>query len=81
MERMFGHPFTLVPNNRLAADEVYVAMSRPAGVFHSKPSFDATFHNQSADMAAKNSESVFTRKCGVFHQTNSQIPNYLVVKL
>ena len=81
LEKFLGKPFTLVPNNRLASDEVYVAMSRPAGVFHSKPSFDATFHNQSAEMAAKNSESVFMRKCGVFHQTNSQIPNYLVVKL
>jgi hypothetical protein len=81
LESFLGRPFTLVPNNRLAGDEVYVAMNRAAGVLHSKPSFDGTFHNQSAEMAAKNSESVFMRKCGVFHQTNSQIPNFLVVKL
>jgi hypothetical protein len=81
LERMFGHPFTLVPNNRLAANEVYVAMSRPAGVFHSKPSFDSAYHNQSPEMAARNMETYWMRKCGVFHQTNSQIPNYLVVKL
>jgi hypothetical protein len=81
LERFLGKPFTLVPNNRLAADEVYVAMSRPAGQFHSKSSFDATFHNQSPEMATRNMESVWMRKCGVFHQTNSQIPNYLVVKL
>ena len=81
LESFLGKPFTLVPNNRLASDEVYVAMSRPAGQFHSKPAFDSTYHNQSPEMAARNMESVFMRKCGVFHQTNSQIPNYLVVKL
>lgn len=81
LEKFLGKPFTLVPNNRLAADEVYVAMNRPAGQFHSKPSFDATYHNQTPEMAARNMESVWMRKCGVFHQTNSQIPNYLVVKL
>ena len=81
LEKFLGKPFTLVPNNRLAADEVYVAMNRPAGVFHSKPSMDFTSHNQSPEMVTKNSESVFTVKTGVFHQTNSQIPNYLVIKL
>jgi hypothetical protein len=42
---------------------------------------DFTSHNQSPEMVTKNSESVFMVKTGVFHQTNSQIPNYLVVKL
>lgn len=81
LERFFGHPFTIVSNNTLAADDVYVAFNRPAGVFHAKPTFDATFHNQSPEMAQRNVESVFMRKCGVFHQTNDTIPNYLIVKL
>ena len=81
LERFLGKPFTLVPNNRLAADEVYVAMNRPAGQFHSKPSFDATTHNQTPEMAARNMESVWMRKAGVFHQTNATVPNYIVAKL
>jgi hypothetical protein len=81
LETWWGAPFTLVPNNRLAADEVYVAMNRPAGVFHHKPSMDEVFRDQSPKLRSQNRESVYMKKVGVFHQTNSQIPNFLVVKL
>ena len=58
-----------------------MAFNRPAGTFHSKPFFDSTVHNQSPELAKKNAESVWMKKCGVFSMENDTIPNFLQIKL
>ena len=81
IDEFFGQPCPIVPNNTLAANEVYVAFNRPAGTFHSKPSFDSTVHNQSPELAKKNAESVWMKKCGVFSMENDTISNFLQIRI
>ena len=81
IDTFFGKSCPIVPNNTLASNEAYVAMNRKVGDFHSKPYFDATVHNQSPELAKKNAESVWMKKCGVFHMTNDTIPNFIQIQL
>ena len=81
IEKWFGQDCPMVPSARLEANEILVAMNRPAGYFHRKPSMDEVHHNQDNELARRDAESVWMSTVGVFAMQNDTIPNFIQVKI